>query len=43
MGAFTKRVIFADLLAERAEEVEAVIDTDSRECVIPNRWPSGLD
>lgn len=35
MGAFTKRVLFADLQRLATAEVDAVIDTGSSLCVVP--------
>lgn len=35
MGVFTKRVLFADWLRRVTAEVDAVIDTGSNYCVVP--------
>ena len=35
MGVFTKRVLFADLLRHATAEVDAVIDTGSSLCLVP--------
>ena len=35
MGVFTKRVLFADLQRRVTSEIDAVIDTGSNYCVVP--------
>lgn len=35
MAVFTKPVIFADLLRRSVQEVQAVIDTGSEHCIVP--------